>query len=124
MSRPAYLAGKSMLVLIDNFEQVIEAAPAVGSLMAQAPSVKVIATSREALRISGGRVYPLSPLATPDPKHLPAVAALGEFESVALFVERARAVQPDFALTQENAQAVGEICQHLDGLPLAIELAP
>jgi len=119
----AYLSGKSMLIVVDNFEQVVAAAPELGALIAQSPSVKLIATSREPLRISGERVYPVSPLATPDPQDLPALDALAACESVALFVERARAVQPDFTLTHENARAVAEVCQHLDGLPLAIELA-
>ena len=122
-SLPAYAAGKTMLIVVDNFEQVVAAAPLLGALIAQAPSVKFVATSREPLRLSGERVYPVAPLAIPDSQHLPALDALGQYESVALFVDRARAVQPDFELTQENARAVAEICQHLDGLPLAIELA-
>ena len=122
-SLPAYMAGKSMLVVMDNFEQVVAAAPALGSLMIQAPSVRFLATSREPLHLSGERVFPVSPLAMPDTRHLPALEALMQCESVALFVERARAVQPDFSLTADSAQAIAEICLHLDGLPLAIELA-
>jgi predicted ATPase/class 3 adenylate cyclase len=119
----AYLAEKTILLVLDNFEQVIAAGPELASLMAQAPRVKCLVTSREPLRLTGERVEPVSPLAVPEVRRLPPLAALAECESVALFVERAQAVYPGFALTQDNAQAVAEICLRLDGLPLAIELA-
>lgn len=122
-SLPAYLAGKSMLVVVDNCEQVVAAAPELGSLLAQAPSLKLVATSREPLHLTTERIYPVSPLATPDMSRLHAPEALLQCESIALFVERARAVQPGFALEAGNARTVAEICLRLDGLPLAIELA-
>src|SRR2546428_472054 len=119
----AYLAEKALLIVLDNFEQVIAAGPELASLLAQAPRVKCLVTSREPLRLIGERVYPVSPLALPEVRRSPSLAALAECESVALFVERAQAVAPEFALTEDNAQAVAEICLRLDGLPLAIELA-
>ena len=122
-SLPAYLAEKTLLVVLDNFEQVIGARPELASLLAQAPRVKCLVTSREPLHLTGEHVYPVSPLALPEVRRLPSLAALAECESVALFVERAQAVAPGFALTEDNAPAVAEICLRLDGLPLAIELA-
>jgi predicted ATPase/class 3 adenylate cyclase len=122
-SLSAFLAEKTILIVLDNFEQVIAAAPEVASLLAQAPRVKCLVTSREALHLTGEHVYPVSPLAVPEVRRLPPLAALAECESVALFVERAKAVAPEFALTEDNAPAIAEICLRLDGLPLAIELA-
>jgi len=122
-SLSAFLAEKTLLIVLDNFEQVIAAAPELASLLAQAPRVKCLVTSREALHVTGERVYPVSPLALPEVRRLPPLAALAECESVALFVERAKAVAPEFALTEDNAPAIAEICLRLDGLPLAIELA-
>jgi predicted ATPase/class 3 adenylate cyclase len=118
-----YLATRKVLLLLDNFEQVIDAAPAVADLLARAPQLSVIITSRSALRVYGEREYHVPPLRVPDPHHLPDLADLATYDSVALFVERAQAVRPDFELTVENAPAVAEICARLDGLPLAIELA-
>jgi predicted ATPase/class 3 adenylate cyclase len=122
-SLTAYLAGKTMLVVLDNFEQVVDAAEELASLIAGAPTVKFLATSREALHLKGEQVYPVAPLALADAHHGASISVLLQCESVALFVERAKAVQPDFALTDDNARAVAEICRQLDGLPLAIELA-
>src|SRR6266545_3477994 len=122
-SLSAYLAEKTILVVLDNFEQVIAAGPELTSLLGQAPRVKCLVTSREALNLTGEHVYPVSPLAVPEVRRLPPLAVLAECESVALFVERTQAVYPAFALTENNAQAVAEICLRLDGLPLAIELA-
>jgi non-specific serine/threonine protein kinase len=117
------IAGKSLLLILDNFEQVLDAAPLVGELLSAAPRVKALVTSRSPLRIGGEREYAVPPLTTP-PLDLPLnVEALGGYASVALFVERATAVKSDFALTSENARAIAEICVRLDGLPLAIELA-
>jgi predicted ATPase/DNA-binding SARP family transcriptional activator len=104
-----YLAERKLLLLADNLEHVVAAASALSKLLAAAPDVTLLATSREPLRVSGERVYPVPPLPTS--------------EAVALFVERAQAVRPEFELTQANAHAVTEICRRLDGLPLAIELA-
>ncbi|MEX1155612.1 MAG: adenylate/guanylate cyclase domain-containing protein [Chloroflexota bacterium] len=114
---------KCVLLVLDNFEQVIDAAAQVNELLARAPKTSVLITSRSPLRVYGEREYPVPPLGVPDPKHLPSLAGLSQFESVALFIERAMAVRPDFAVNSGNAPAVAEICARLDGLPLAIELA-
>jgi predicted ATPase/class 3 adenylate cyclase len=119
----AHLAGKQMLLVLDNFEQVLGAAVEVGSLLAAAPSVKALVTSRAPLHLSGERTYAVPPLTLPDPQRLPELVALYEYEAVRLFAERAQAAKADFALTAENAPAVAEICVRLDGLPLAVELA-
>ena len=118
-----YLRGKRLLLVLDNFEQVIGAAPAVMQLLADASALKVLATSREVLHLYGEKEYSVSPLALPDHKRLPPLEELTQYEAVRLFVERALDVKPDFAVTAENAQAVAEICYRLDGLPLSIELA-
>ena len=114
---------KCVLLVLDNFEQVIDAAAQVNELLARAPKISVLITSRSPLRVYGEREYPVPPLGVPDPKHLPSLAGLSQFESVALFIERAMAVRPDFTVNSGNAPAVAEICARLDGLPLAIELA-
>ena len=119
----AFLSGKAMLIVLDNFEQVIAAAPEVAALVAGASGVKFLITSREPLRLMGEQIYPVSPLALPDGRRLPSVASLGRCASVALFVDRAKAAQPSFVLDDANVAAVAEICRRLDGLPLAIELA-
>jgi predicted ATPase/class 3 adenylate cyclase len=118
-----YLREKQLLLLLDNFEQVLEAAPLVAALLAVAPHLRVLVTSRVVLRLSGEQEFPVPPLSLPDPKHVPPLQQLTQYEAVRLFAERARAVKPDFATTDENARAVSEICYRLDGLPLAIELA-
>ena len=112
-----------MLLLLDNFEHVMAAAPAVAELLAMAPQLKILVTSRAALHVYGEHEFPVPPLALPDALMLPAPEALAQYESVVLFVQRATAVKPDFELNRENATAVVEICARLDGLPLAIELA-
>jgi predicted ATPase/class 3 adenylate cyclase len=114
---------KRMLLVLDNFEQVVEAGPAIADLLAACRNLTVLTSSRSVLRVSGEQEYPVPPLGLPDPAHLPPLTQLSQYESVALFVERARAVKPDFAVTNDNAPAVAEICVRLDGLPLAIELA-
>ncbi len=118
-----YLQEKSMLLLLDNFEQIFSAAPMIAELIAHSPRVKVLVTSRSALRLRGEFEFPVEPLAVPSLKRLPQVESLSQYPAVALFVERAKAVNPDFRLTNENARAVAEICIRLDGLPLALELA-
>src|SRR6202521_4474041 len=118
-----YLREKQMLLVLDNFEQVIDAAPLISDLLAAAPRLKVLVTSREVLRLSGETDYPVPPLALPDLKRLPPLERLTQYEAVALFIERAVAVRASFTVTNENAPAVAEICYRLDGLPLAIELA-
>jgi predicted ATPase/Tfp pilus assembly protein PilF len=112
-----------MLLVIDNFEQVISAAPILNDLLAAAPQLQILVTSRAALQVRGEHEFPVSPLALPDPKRLPTLDELGKYPSVALFVSRAQAMKSDFVLNEANAQAVAEICFKLDGLPLAIELA-
>jgi non-specific serine/threonine protein kinase len=119
----AYLRDKEMLLVLDNFEHVIDAAPRVTDLLTAAPRLKVCVTSREVLRLSGETDYPVPPLSLPDPKRLPPLERLTQYEAVALFTERAMAVKPSFKLTNENTTAVVEICHRLDGLPLSIELA-
>jgi predicted ATPase len=118
-----YLREKEMLLVLDNFEQVAGAAREVGQLLAAAPRVKVLATSRVPLRIKGEKEYPAPPLSLPDTGQLPPLERLTQYDSVRLFIERATDVKPDFQVTNENAPAVAEICVRLDGLPLAIELA-
>ena len=118
-----YLREKEMLLVLDNFEHVVEAASSVSDLLSAAPRLKVLVTSREILRLSGETDYPVPPLSLPDSKPLPPVNVLTQYEAVALFIERAVAVKPGFTVTNENAPAVAEICHRLDGLPLAIELA-
>jgi predicted ATPase len=104
---------------MDNFEQVLDAAPHMAALLGAAPHVKILATSREALRLRGEQEFPLGPLPIPDAK----TASVLDFPSVQLFVQRARAAKPDFHLDEQDAARVAEICRRLDGLPLAIELA-
>jgi predicted ATPase len=117
-----YLKDKLLLLVLDNFEQVLEAAPLAGELLS-APRLKVLATSRIPLAVYGEHEYAVPPLSVPDPKRLPGLEVLSQYEAVRLFIERARAAKADFAVTSENAPAVAEICARLDGLPLAIELA-
>ncbi len=117
------LRGKHILLVLDNFEQIIAAAPVVGVLLASCRALKVLITSRTVLHLSGEHEYPVPPLRLPDTGRLPGLEALGEYPAIALFVQRARAVRPGFTLDGENASAVARICAHLDGLPLAIELA-
>jgi len=117
------LQEKQTLVLLDNFEQVGAAALAVADLLAGCPRLKVLVTSREVLHVRAEREYPMPALLLPDMKHLPDLLALSQYAAVALFIERAQAVKPDFQVTNANAPAVAEICVRLDGLPLAIELA-
>jgi predicted ATPase/class 3 adenylate cyclase len=117
------IRGKRLLLVLDNFERVLESASLVTSFLAGGPAAKVLVTSRTPLHTSGEQEYPLSPLLMPDPQHLPPLEHVLRFEAVRLFVERAQAVKPDFMVTAANATAVAEICHRLDGLPLAIELA-
>ncbi|HZD55651.1 MAG TPA: tetratricopeptide repeat protein, partial [Anaerolineales bacterium] len=118
-----YLQNKSLLLLLDNFEQVISAAPLVTELLVACSELKILITSREGLRISGEIEYPVAPLALPDLKQLPPLESFSQYAAVELFIQRAKAVKPDFRITNDTAPAVAEICYRLDGLPLAIELA-
>jgi len=119
------LAGRRLVLLLDNAEHLPNAAPDMAALLAACPGLRALVTSRAALRLRAEQVFPVPPLALPDPhQHAPFdLDALGQVAAVRLFVRRARAVRPDFALTPADADAVAEICRRLDGLPLAIELA-
>ncbi|HZR40699.1 MAG TPA: NB-ARC domain-containing protein [Ktedonobacteraceae bacterium] len=119
----AFLRDKRLLLLLDNFEQIIEAAPLLTELLSVCPFLKILVTSREVLHIRIEHELMVPPLALPDLRQLPDVECLSQYAAVALFVRRALAVKPDFQVTPVNAQAIAEICTRLDGLPLAIELA-
>lgn len=117
-----HLASRTALLVLDNFEQVVEGAPVVADLLRAAPALTVIVSSRAPLRIAGEQEFPVPPLAVP-PAGTTSVDEIAASEAVRLFAERAMAVRPDFAVTSENAGDVAEIVRRLDGLPLAIELA-
>jgi predicted ATPase/class 3 adenylate cyclase len=116
----SYLGDRRMLVVIDNFEHVLSAAGPLGEIARVAPRVRWVVTSRAALRIGNEREYPVPPLLVPADNRLDSLSQVG---SVQLFMQRARAVRPDFELSTANAAAVAAICRDLDGLPLALELA-
>jgi predicted ATPase/class 3 adenylate cyclase len=118
-----HLRNKRSLLILDNFEQVIAAAPVATQLLEGSAELRVLVSSRIVLRVSGEQEFPVPPLALPDPRALPGLAALSQFEALRLFIERAVAVKPDFRATNENAPAIAGICERVDGLPLAIELA-
>jgi len=118
-----HFRGKQALLVLDNFEQVVDAASLVGELLRNCVQLKVVVTSREALRIAGERVVPVPPLDLPPLSPIPELNRLIQYEAVRVFIERAQAVNPNFAVTSANAPSVAEICHRLDGLPLAIELA-
>ncbi len=118
-----HLREKQTLLVLDNFEQVLKAAPIATQLLEGSAGLRLLVSSRTVLRVSGEQEFPVPPLALPDLKALPGLAALSQFEAVRLFIERAVAVKPDFQATNENAPAIAGICERVDGLPLAIELA-
>jgi predicted ATPase len=118
-----YLADRQQLLLLDNFEHLLGAAPLVAHLLGAGPRLRVLATSRERLRLSREREYAVEPLEVPIFSSLAPLEELARAPAVALFVERAREVKPAFALTPDNARTVIEICRRVDGLPLALELA-
>ncbi|MGH2495070.1 MAG: LuxR C-terminal-related transcriptional regulator [Ktedonobacteraceae bacterium] len=118
-----FLREKRLLLVLDNFEHVIEAAPSLVELVAACPHLKVLATSREALHVRGERVLVVQPLALPDPQHLADQEVVAGSEAVTLFLERAREIDPTVTLTSDTAPLIAEACRRLDGLPLAIELA-
>jgi predicted ATPase len=119
-----YLQPREVLLVLDNTEHLIDAAaPLAAQALEQAPRLKLLVTSREPLRVRDEQIVPVQPLALPDPAQVPEMAHLSATPSVALFVERAREANPAFALTAENAGTIAELCQRLDGLPLALELA-
>jgi predicted ATPase/DNA-binding CsgD family transcriptional regulator len=115
-----FLRDRRALLLLDNFEQIMSAAPLLSELLSACAGLRMLATSREALRLRGEHEFPLSPLALPAQS---SVELLSQSPSIALFVQRAQAIQPDFQLTSGNAASVAEVCARLDGLPLALELA-
>lgn len=118
-----YLRDKQILLVLDNFEQLVSAASVAADLLAAAPQVKILVSSRIALNLQGEHEFQVPPLDLPQAENEPALENLIENEAVSLFVERARTAQANFALTSDNASAVAEICRRLDGLPLALELA-
>jgi predicted ATPase len=117
------LAERQTLLLLDNFEQVLDAAPRLADLLAVCPHLKLVVTSRAALRLSGEQEYPVPPLAVPDLAHLPDQQGLAEIATVALFLQRAQALQSGFQVSEANAATIAAICARLEGLPLAVELA-
>ena len=118
-----FLRERQVLLLLDNFEQVVRAAMHVANLLTICSHLKVLVTSREVLHVRAEREFPVPTLSLPDPKRLPDLVALSQYEAVALFIQRAQAARPEFQVTNANAPVVAEICVRLDGLPLAIELA-
>jgi predicted ATPase len=112
-----------MLLVLDNFEQITAAAPEVSEILDACPEVKAMVTSRTVLRVYGEHEFSVSPLAVPETNAPFSPGRLLDFPSIALFVQRATSVKPDFSLTMQNAEAIVQICRRLDGLPLAIELA-
>jgi predicted ATPase/class 3 adenylate cyclase/Tfp pilus assembly protein PilF len=117
------LAARRILLLLDNFEHVLAASTSLFDLVTACPRLRLLVTSREPLHLPGERQYPVPPLRLPEPERATSPEALSESESARLFVERARAVRPEFEVTSANVRAIAEICVRLDGLPLAIELA-
>lgn len=117
------LRSQISLLILDNFEQVIEASPAIGTLLGAASKIRVLVTSRSPLRIQGEQEFPVPPLELPDRDRPPRPEELTRFAALTLFVERAMAIDPSFVLNEESSRAIAEICRRLDGLPLAIELA-
>ena len=119
-----HLRGKRLLLVLDNFEQLMpDGAPVVSGILRDSADVKAIVSSRAVLRVYGEQEFAVQPLRVPDVKALPSLAALSQYEGVKLFIERAVASKHDFSVTIENAPAIAGICEHVDGLPLAIELA-
>src|SRR5437899_7251506 len=122
-SLKAFLRDKRLLLLLDNFEQVLAAAPALVKLLLACPSLKILVSSRAVLHVEGEYEFAVPPLFLPDPLHLPAHEELLHYAAVALFIQRAQMVKPQFVLSADNAAAIAQICIRLDGLPLSQELA-
>jgi predicted ATPase/DNA-binding XRE family transcriptional regulator len=119
----AHLGQKRALLVLDNFEHLLPAAHVLSRLLASCAEITMLVTSRAVLHLAAEHEYPVLPLATPTPGHLPGLSALAQYPAIQLFMQRARAVQPAFELTTKNARAIAEICCRLDGLPLALVLA-
>jgi predicted ATPase len=122
-SLKAFLRDKHLLLLLDNFEQVLEASASLVELLLACRSIKILVTSRAVLHVAGEYEFSVPPLSLPDPLHLPGHEKLLQYAAVALFVQRAQTVKPNFVLAEGNAAAIAQICIRLDGLPLALELA-
>jgi predicted ATPase/DNA-binding XRE family transcriptional regulator len=118
----AFLRDKHLLLVLDNFEQILAAAPQIAELLAASPLLKILITSRAPLRIRPERQIPIAPLVVPDLSHLPDLETIAQSSAIILFMERSQAVKPDFVLNEANAGTVSAICARLDGLPLGIEL--
>ncbi len=119
-----YLHEKKLLIILDNCEHLIDASAEVANtLLNAAPGLKILASSREALGVKGELSYPVPSLSLPDPKHLPVIEQLSQYEAVRLFIDRALLVAPHFIVDKDNAPFIAQICYRLDGIPLAIELA-
>ena len=118
-----FLRDKHFLLLLDNFEQVVSAAPDLAELLLVCPHLKILMTSRAVLHVQGEQEFPVPPLALPEQTQLLTIEDIAQYPALALFVQRAQAVKPDFLLTEANIFTIAAICMHLDGLPLAIELA-
>ena len=119
----ASLLEKDLLLFLDNFEQVIGAAPALTELLRRCPSLKILVTSREVLQVRAELEFPVLPLAFPNLSDPLEPASALQYAAVALFLQRAQSFTPDFQITTDNVRSIAEICSHLDGLPLALELA-
>jgi len=119
----AFLKDKHLLLVLDNFEQILPAAPHLTDLLTSCPELKLLVTSRAVLHVQGEHEFSVPPLALPDLTQLPGLEGLSQYAAVALFLQRAQAVKPAFQITTANARLIAEICARLDGLPLAIELA-
>ncbi len=117
------LRDRQQLLVLDNFERLVQSAPQIADLLARCPQLKLLITSRAILQVQGEYEFQISPLALPEREHILAPDALTRYAAVALFLQRAQSINPDFRLSETNAAAVAEICLRLDGLPLAIELA-
>ena len=119
----ASFQNKHLLLCLDNFEQILPAAPQLTDLLSACPHLTILVTSRSTLHVQGEREFPIPPLAVPDLTQFPEQEALAQYPAIALFLQRAKAVKPTFQITTANIRAIAEICVRLDGLPLAIELA-